>query len=50
MDMNDLLAQMPHKTSGDTGVIIIPAGKKVSVETSPQGSEYVFGTVPLDKN
>lgn len=49
INLNQMLAQMPKKASGDTGTLEIPAGKIIKTEISPLGDEIVIGTVPVNK-
>jgi len=47
MELED--RQYPHLQKSAAGVFVVPAGKTLKIETSPQGDEILSATVPKGK-
>ena len=49
IDLNQLLACVPCRTTGTTDEFEIPAGKELKIESSPGGDQMSLGIVPEGK-
>ena len=49
MILETLVSPAATRLSGEEGSILIPAGQKLVIETSPGGSEILDETVPANK-
>lgn len=49
INLNDLLAGLPSRTSTTTPELELSAGEELKIEGSPDGDEMNLGTVPTGK-